>query len=34
MNKNLYGKEQYYELWYTLFKESLSGMSIGVGGGS
>lgn len=32
MNKNLYGKEQYYELWYTLFKESLSGMSIGVGG--
>ena len=32
MNKNLYGKEQYYELWYTLFKESLSGMSIGLGG--
>lgn len=32
MNDKLYGKEQYYDMWYELFKESLRGMGIGTGG--
>lgn len=32
MNEKLHGKEQYYEMWYELFKESLKGMNIGRGG--
>lgn len=32
MNEKLYGNEQYYEMWYELFKESLKGMNIGSGG--
>ncbi len=31
MNEEFYGKEQYYDLWYELYKESLKGMSIGTG---
>lgn len=32
MDHKLYGKEQYYDMWYELFKESLRGMCIGTGG--
>ena len=32
MDEKLYGKERYYDMWYELFKESLRGMNIGIGG--
>ncbi len=32
MNANVYGKKQFYEMWYELFKDSLKGMNIGLGG--
>lgn len=34
MDEKLYGKERYYDMWYELFKESLRGMNIGIGGGN
>lgn len=32
MKENMFGGEQYFDMWYRLYEKSLSGMNIGVGG--